>query len=249
MPEVFINYRTGDAEQTAAAIDTALVRRFGEDRVFFAGRSLRAGRVFPNGLLRGVRRSEVLLAVLGAEGARSPRLAAADDWVRRELLVARECGIPVVPVLVGRTTDRLRAADLPPELAWLADVQSLRYDTHSKDRDLAAIGDAVTELVPTLPQPEPAAESESESESAAGPGATSNTADAPRGRIVQARDIIGPMHLGKGDITHNAPRLDGDGAVFVAGDNRGGIRQRFAPRRPADDGRERRDGERRDGER
>ncbi|MFD5769750.1 hypothetical protein ACFWIN_28565, partial [Streptomyces sp. NPDC127049] len=72
MAEIFINYRTGDGNEVAALLDEALCTRFGDDAVFYSGRSGRAGEPYPRALLTAVRRSSVLLAVIGPEWAGHP---------------------------------------------------------------------------------------------------------------------------------------------------------------------------------
>jgi TIR domain len=65
--EVFINYRTGDAEWVAAQIELYLSNRFGKEHVFKASRSIPPGAAFPEELLAGVRDCDVLLAVMGPD--------------------------------------------------------------------------------------------------------------------------------------------------------------------------------------
>ncbi|WP_244321006.1 hypothetical protein [Streptomyces melanosporofaciens] len=47
MAEVFINYRTGDGEKTAALIKRELSYRFGEDSAFRASESIPPGMRYP----------------------------------------------------------------------------------------------------------------------------------------------------------------------------------------------------------
>ncbi|MEU6932558.1 toll/interleukin-1 receptor domain-containing protein [Streptomyces sp. NPDC046374] len=236
MSEIFINYRTGDGNEIAALLDQGLSQRFGRDSVFFAGRSIRPSQRYTRELLTHVRRSSVVLSVMGPEWPTHPDLHQENDWVRRELLEAWQCGIPVIPVIRGRRTDRLNAGTLPPELAHLAELQSLRIDSPHHDRDVREIGDAVAELVPRLatrdsrpagPDPET-------------PDTTHNSINGGNSGVsLQARDVgelgtiitgpTGPVHTGPGaqnNHTHR-PTLSGDGAAYVAGDNHGGISHRF----------------------
>ncbi|MEU6979940.1 toll/interleukin-1 receptor domain-containing protein [Streptomyces sp. NPDC046371] len=236
MSEIFINYRTGDGNEIAALIYQALSQRFGKDAAFFAGESIRAGQSFPHELLTRVRRSSVLLPVIGPEWSAHPRLREEDDWVRIEITEAWRCGVPVVPVIRGRRTDRLDPASLPPELAHLAELQSLRIDSTSHDRDLREIGDAVAELVPRLASRD-ARRTAPDTET---PGTTRNSiAGGNSGVSLQTRDIgelgtiitgpTGPVHTGPGaqhNHTHR-PNITGDGTAYVAGDNHGGISHRF----------------------
>lgn len=204
MSDVFINYRTGDGDEAAALVERALSERFGKERIFRAARSILPGESFSDALLDGVRRSVVLLAIMGADWVRDPRLRDENDWVRREILEAYAHGVRVIPVLKGRKAERLNAADLPPELARLANVQSLRLDTRDNGADLKRIGDELADLVPSL------READRESQSVASDAVRNSVAEV-RGMVVQGRDITGdigtvikgnrgPVHTGKGDI-------------------------------------------------
>ncbi|MGW6600171.1 toll/interleukin-1 receptor domain-containing protein [Streptomyces sp. NPDC055036] len=231
MADVFINYRTGDGEETAVTIERELTRRFGKGRIFRAGASIRPGALWDQALLTGVRTSSVLIAVIGSRWADSPRLLDRDDWVRREILEAFRCAVPVVPVLVGRETRRLQSAALPSALSKLARCQSVRYDSHTAESDLRDIGDLLAERVPALAEAEALAEPQ---EQAGSDSAQYSMGAVSGGTAVQARDITGdiggtvvreahgPLHTGSGDQHHHAPHLTGDGSSYVAGNQSGG---------------------------
>jgi hypothetical protein len=152
---VFINYRTDDEESTATLIETELSHRFGSDEIFRASKSIAPGDDFQPVLLRTVRRSEVVLAVIGPEwlsvrdriGRRKIDLKS--DWTRRELLEAFRCDVRVIPVLIGRA-EQPKPEDLPDELAWLANCQSMRFSHRNAATDLASLATALTKLVPGL---------------------------------------------------------------------------------------------------
>ncbi|MFD4377545.1 toll/interleukin-1 receptor domain-containing protein [Streptomyces sp. NPDC058486] len=239
MAEIFINYRTGDGNEIAALLDEALSKRFGDDAVYFSGRSGRAGQRYPDALLTAVRRSSVLLAVVGPEWAAHPGLRREDDWVRTEILEAWRCGVHVIPVLRGRRTERLSPEALPPQLAHLAELNSLRIDSQSHSEGTAAIGDAIAQLVPRL------ATRPGQADGAHDERATDTTQNALAGGnsgiSIQGRDIgqigtlvshpTGPVNTGSGTQNNQShthrPHLSGDGAAYVAGDNHGGISHRF----------------------
>jgi hypothetical protein len=114
MPDVFINYRTGDGNDIAALIDNELANRFGKDRAFRASRSIAPSSTYPDALLMSVRRSALLLAVIGADWINfQSRLHDPEDWVRKEIEEAFSCGVPVVPVLAGPS--RLRRRTTHPD--------------------------------------------------------------------------------------------------------------------------------------
>jgi hypothetical protein len=228
--KIFVNYRTGDGDQVAAALDGALRHRFGMHEVFRDGTSIRAGSAFPQELLQAVRRSRVLLAVIGPHWATAPQLRRADDWVRREILEAERCAIPVVPILSASPTQPLRKEQLPEELAWVADRQGLPFAPYRSTADLAHICDELAQIVPDLEDatgaPPPAQGS-----------VQSSITGGNQGTAVQGRDFSGdiagtiykgnsgPFHTGTGDqhVHHNSPQFSGQGGTFVAGINNGGI--------------------------
>jgi hypothetical protein len=232
MQGVFINYRTGDGEEAAAILEQGLSGRFGKERIFRATVSIQPGQLYPEELLNAVRNSAVLLAVMGPDWAHDPRLRDESDWVRQEILEAYASRVTVIPVLKGRRTERLKAADLPAELERLADVQSLRLDPRDNETDIRRIGDFLAEFVPVLKKADRHASQTTDA------NVVNNTASDTRGTVTQSRHIDGdvgtvikgnhgPVHTGKGDINQNTQHFSGDGATYVQGDNHGGISHRF----------------------
>ncbi|MGW1597684.1 toll/interleukin-1 receptor domain-containing protein [Streptomyces sp. NPDC002343] len=264
MPDVFVNYRTGDEESTATMIARELARRFGSDRIFFASDSIEPGHRFPVELVRAVEECEALLAVIGPRWAEvrgadgRPALEAEQDWTRREIQTALDRGILVIPVLVGKAT-RIDRACLPHDLRALADFQYRRFDHRNAESDLTVLGDALARLLPDLGAVDrdaraarDRAEAKSSKKPARGAGHTRmRTRDVEqrvRGGIGNLNGDLsgtfvnepqGPVNTGRGH-QYNAPHFQGDntGVQFTAGDNSGTVHQRFErERRRSDDGR------------
>ncbi|MBT2419823.1 toll/interleukin-1 receptor domain-containing protein [Streptomyces sp. ISL-22] len=238
MPDVFINYRSGDGDQAAATIEGALSTRFGTDRIYRASKSIPPGAPFDAHLIHGVRRSGALLALIGPGWVNHPALNKEGDWVSREIQEAFLCDIRVIPVLIGRRTERPAKEALPRPLQKLADCQSLRYDHRNNEYDLKQIGDTLARLVPELAAVDRASEPEPST------GGTHHTAGNVHGTSVQAgtvsgdigtvKDVQGQVHIGPS--TRNV-RL-GDGGTYFEGDNNGGIHHSFGrSRRDEDDDR------------
>jgi hypothetical protein len=233
MPEIFINYRTSDGKDAAYAIHQELTRRFGDRMVFLAAKSIPAGENYQDALTKGVRRSSVLLALIGhgwADTVHPDRpgtraLDHEDDWVRREIEEAFAYGVAVMPVLVGRNTEQLDPGRLPESIVALADCQYMRFTLRTARHDLAVIGDQLAKQVPELAAadrgPDPAAAAEPAAEPAP---ASDGTADAPgmhntgqSGGIGNISGRIGtvvgeanaPFHTGSGDQV-NGDRIEGD---------------------------------------
>src|SRR5215475_12951377 len=91
---VFINYRGEDSHSYGALLHTELSRQFGPELVFLDSESIPAGDDFVTQLLGRVRRSAVVLAVIGTRwltttgpgGGR--RIDDPADWIRQELVAA-----------------------------------------------------------------------------------------------------------------------------------------------------------------
>ncbi|MCR6482565.1 TIR domain-containing protein [Amycolatopsis sp. OK19-0408] len=154
MSGIFISFRGHDGDNDAWGLDTALVREFGEERVFRSGRSIEAGAEFPPVLLEGVRTASVMLVLIGAgwldvavDGRR--RLDDPEDWVRREVAEALKLDKQVIPVLFRDA--RLPAeADLPPDIAGLALRQQFRVDPKTAGEDLDRLIKKLIKIDPTL---------------------------------------------------------------------------------------------------
>jgi hypothetical protein len=234
MPEIFINYRTGDGEQAAATLDNALRSRFGDNRVYRASRSIAPGDLFDNHLITNVRNSSVLLALIGDHWLDRPTLGTEEDWVTKEILEAFHHDIRVIPVLIGRRTERPAKRDLPDSLLWLTDCQTLRYDQQTDERDLKHIGDALADLVPAL-----AAADRTATEPDAPATTNNSTGDLHNSRLVQTGHIAGNgIRIGPDESRHehHTVHQTGAGSNYVAGSNHGGIRQSFGAAPAAEDG-------------
>ncbi|MEW2548666.1 toll/interleukin-1 receptor domain-containing protein [Streptomyces sp. NPDC047002] len=236
--DVFINYRTKDGEHVAGQLYESITKRFGDDRVFRDGSTLTPGRPFPTGIMDALHASSVCIAVVGEGWAASPLLRREDDYVRRELLEALERGITVLPVLIDKTP-WLKAADLPPELARLAEIQAMRLRAYDSRHDLAEIGDYLSDMVPALRTSDREGEQKEDKPS----GSVNNAAgdNTGSGTLIQTRDTgdidtsthtnttsigrAGHVHSGSGDQHNTAPQHAphlGHGSFYVAGDQSGG---------------------------
>ncbi|RLU84931.1 TIR domain-containing protein [Streptomyces griseocarneus] len=249
MHEIFINYRTASGgKETAYIFDDLLSRRFGEDSIFRATKSIDIGAEYHDVLINGVRRSSVLLALIGPHWIDAPdqnrperrALAGRTDWVRREIEEAFAYGVLVVPVLIGRGMEQLDGRRLPASLTKLAACQYERYSQRSAKSDIARLGDRLVKQVPRLAALDtqlPAAEA------GKAQNGTSVHNSGQQGGIGNVQGSVGtyvndthaPLHTGSGS-QFNGTQIHGDGTNYIAGDNSGDIRQQFGLRRNEDDG-------------
>jgi hypothetical protein len=227
MLRIFVNYRTGDEETCAVLVERELSNIFGGSNVFLASKSIPPGARFEERLLRGVWRSDALVAVIGKRWLDAPNirgelaLDSAEDWTRREIVEAFSHDVVVIPLLVGGV-GRLRREDLPAALADLAEVQYVRFDHRNPDAGLRILRERLSDLDDTHV---------ASSECAEGEPARRCGIGSITGRTVNAvTDPRGPVNIGSGHQV-NQPDFAGDGTIFVLGGEVNDVRQRFGSRR------------------
>jgi TIR domain len=98
---VFINYRREDTGWPANALADALRRGLGPDRVFLDNSSILLGQQFERALEDGVRRSGVLVALIGPGWDRPPlRSAATSGEGSQHLICAALSGTILIGLLL-----------------------------------------------------------------------------------------------------------------------------------------------------
>ncbi len=143
MAGLFISYRRNDQPGFAGRLADALEEAFGRDNVFRDVEDIHPGDDFVLTIQKQLGRVNVMLVMIGPawltaskDGAR--RLDDPDDFVRREVQVALESGIAVLPVLVdGALMPTL--ADLPDAIAALARRQAFVLSDAGWTTDIARL--------------------------------------------------------------------------------------------------------------
>ncbi|GGK40765.1 hypothetical protein GCM10010124_37010 [Pilimelia terevasa] len=158
MPSIFINYRSCDETYAAILLDEKLCGRFGREHVFRDNRSILLGKNYKPVLWGSLAKSSVLIVVIGPKwrGEQpdgTAKIDDPDDFVRREIELALQIGIRVVPVLVGDVPN-LAAAKLPPSLAALADCQYTRLGNRGAQHDVARLVDELARSFGTSDRPD-----------------------------------------------------------------------------------------------
>lgn len=141
---IFVSYRTDDSVHAVMAISDRLMRHFGSSSVFRDQDSIALGARYPDRIRGALRRSDVVLAVIGrhwlnaeAEGGRR-RIDDDRDWVRWELRTAFRQRIPVIPVLLddARLPER---TELPGDLGELSVSAGWWVRHRTLESDIAAL--------------------------------------------------------------------------------------------------------------
>lgn len=161
MAGIFLNYRGLNRSYAPAFVDRELVRRFGPDNVFQAGRSNPTAADFPSTIMNRLAECTLLIALIDPVwiGADIGLLWRPTDWVRREIAWALANGLQVLPVLLDGA-EMPKTNTVPPDIAELTHRQALRMRSRSADADLLRLIGEVERLVPdlvlgTLVDPEP----------------------------------------------------------------------------------------------
>lgn len=156
---VFINYRVKDEPLGAASIYRELTGRFGVDQVFRDTDSLRPADPYPDAIRAALRKSDIVLALVGPEwltlrdSGGTRLIERENDWVRAEIADAFERDIPVLPVYL-LDTPQLDKKDLPESIDRLAVMQSLRVGFRDFGDDLEKLARVLTDRIPHLAIPQ-----------------------------------------------------------------------------------------------
>jgi len=139
--KVFISYRREDSAGHAGRLHDSLQSHFGADNVFMDLSDIDSGTNFVEVIQAAIRSSDVVLALIGKQwltcsSAGKRRLDLPNDFVRTEIAMALEHGVPVIPVLVQGAGMPL-APSLPEPLKQLAvhDAHDISDERWSYDID------------------------------------------------------------------------------------------------------------------
>jgi hypothetical protein len=145
---VVVSYWSEDTGWAANAVAGALRRRPGPSEVLLDNRSIALGDAFAHTLEDSVRRSAVMLVLIGPRWTEPPvrDRHGPQDWLRREIVLAQSLQLRVVPVLVDPAAGPA-AKSLPAQLRFLAGLQAVSL-RQSSPGDADVLADKIAELLP-----------------------------------------------------------------------------------------------------
>ena len=145
---IAISYRREDSTPVAGRLHDRLQADFGKGNVFMDFDSIPYGVDFREQIRQTLKRAKVVIAVIGptwfgGRGKGNRRIDDPADFVRLEIAIALQRGIPVIPVLIDNTP-MPQVDNLPDDLSGLAFRNALILDTgvdfhHHADRLIAGI--------------------------------------------------------------------------------------------------------------
>ena len=154
MGGIFLSYRRDDAAGHTGRLYDRLSAHFGRDQVFRDIDSLSYGTEFLEAVTDAIRDCDSLVAVIGREWAAvtqkdgTRRLDDPKDFVRLEVAVALERGMPVIPVLV-EGAEMPSVEDLPLPLVRLAGFNGLSLSDDRWDYDVKRLTAALERWTPS----------------------------------------------------------------------------------------------------
>jgi len=144
MSKLFISYRHSDTGAYAPRLAERL-RAFQFEAVFLDRDDISLAHDFAEGIRRGLGHSAALLVLIGQSWLEAKdetgkrRLDDPKDWVRREIVIASNLQLPLLPVLFDGA--RIPAiADLPEDIALLAAKKGYDVSTEYFERDADDLG-------------------------------------------------------------------------------------------------------------
>jgi hypothetical protein len=151
--KVFISYRREDSAGHAGRLHDSLQSHFGADNVFMDLSDIDSGTNFVDVIRSAIESSDVVLAIIGKQwltcsSAGKRRLDLPTDFVRTEIGMALEHGVPVIPVLVQGAGMPL-APSLPEPIKLLAAHDAHDLSDERWSYDVGRLIDATEKLAGT----------------------------------------------------------------------------------------------------
>jgi TIR domain len=148
LPSVFICYRRERDAFSAAVLRAGLAQRWGPSRVFIDV-EIPPGIEFPEQLEQRINDADFLLTVIGPSWV-NPRLHEQDDWVRREIRIARAHGTAVVPILV-EDARMPEPAGLPEDIRYITNKTAYPVSHVTWQADVDELAHELERRIPPLP--------------------------------------------------------------------------------------------------
>jgi TIR domain len=165
MDTVFVSYRRSDLGMLIGHLQSELVKQLGRVEVFVDQEGLADGAPYPSALRKAVIRSKLLVLLIGPRWLdvyddQGRRRDGKDDWVAKEVGIALEHEIQVLPVLVDYADPWASGKALPDALAKVPSIQYTRLRSSPEKAfraDIKQLADVIRRLLrEQRPRPHPA---------------------------------------------------------------------------------------------
>lgn len=156
--KIFISYRREDTSGESGRLKDKLEQIFGKENIFYDVETLEAGLNFDQSIAKALSESKVLLAMIGphwlrvtdAEG--KPRIMKSQDWVRKEISLAIQKDLRVIPILVNgaKMPD---SSELPEDLQEFALKHAQEISSSRWNYDVGELVKLLERIVEPKPKP------------------------------------------------------------------------------------------------
>jgi hypothetical protein len=140
MTSLFLSYRRDDVGGHAGRLCDRLIARFGADRIFMDVQDILPGQNFEQAIEQTLARCDVMLLVLGPRWVEIMRARAAsgEDFVRREITIALNRKMTVIPVLMGGAK-MPSGEQIPSDLSAFGRCQAVEIRDDRFDEDASRL--------------------------------------------------------------------------------------------------------------
>jgi small GTP-binding protein len=144
MSLIFINYRREDGYEQARRMYDWLNTNLGPGQVFIDSESIDPGDDWQRFIDNQIQSSRIFLALIGEKWSSASdsdgqiRLDKPSDVLRREILIATNVGIRIIPILLNDVA-MPQPRDLPPELHPLVKREALRVRHQVFEEDMRSL--------------------------------------------------------------------------------------------------------------
>ena len=147
MAGVFISYQKSSTRHMVGRLNASLTHRFGAKQIFRDDATLKHGQKWWPRITEFIQNADVMLVVMGDDWTEHLNQSNANSsdgtgWVQKEILLAVEHGVPIVPVLVDGA-EMPSPDDLPDAIADLPAMQAAHVADRSFDHDVGRLGDTI----------------------------------------------------------------------------------------------------------
>ncbi|HEX8736542.1 MAG TPA: toll/interleukin-1 receptor domain-containing protein [Pyrinomonadaceae bacterium] len=159
MAIIFINYRRSDSSGWTRGLHERLADGFGAHSIFYDVDDITIGENFVASVIQNLSNCRIMLTVIGpnwlnatnADGTR--RLDHPDDHVRREIEMAMQRNLMIIPVLVGGAA-MPSPRQLPPSIAALSTRNALSVSDSRFSDDMERLIRVIQSVCGTAPRPQ-----------------------------------------------------------------------------------------------
>lgn len=152
MIKIFINYRRSDSEGYAGRIYDHLLHWFDRDEIFFDIKKILIGSVFSKEIEDAISECGLMLAIIGPtwedilDSKGNRRIENEDDFVRHEISLALQKGIPILPVCI-RETLMPNPSNLPENIANICQINAAQISHKNFEDDVERVAHRIAEIL------------------------------------------------------------------------------------------------------